>query len=314
MESSVVPSQWLSRAVCRLAMVIGVAACHSARLAVPVDNPQLPAVIRPLEEQLVRVQGRFYGAQDSSNVISGVEVDFSFRGTDAAVQHWRDTTKADGSYRVAVPASRTYQVALNKDGKNIETQEFPVSISANNSAVIKDFLLAYDESEHFERWWPTIYFATNRFDLRPQSLTVMESVVRRLNSTPDSGLLVEGHAGSSEVPRGERNPRQYLLRLGQRRAEAAHALLVKKGISESRLTTFSYGAKRPAAPNDTPEHRQLNRKVEFRIIGVEFMPPKDGNQKVDSRKPKAMPSARPVPLKPGVRPRPSMPRQPKPRS
>lgn len=103
----------------------------------------------------------------------------------------------------------------------------------------------------------------------------MDSIVRRLSSTSDSGLLVEGHAEPFEVPRGEPNPQQYLLRLSQRRAEAAYALLLRKGIPESRLTTFGYGGKRPAAPSDTPEHRQLNRRVEFKTVGLEFIPSKE---------------------------------------
>lgn len=151
MKSSVVSSQWMSQAACCLAMVVGMTACRLARVVVPVDNSQPPPVVRTPEKPLVRVQGRFYGARDTTSVIPGVEVDFSLCGTDAAVQHWRDTTKADGSYRVAVPAGRTYQVALSKDGTNIETQEYPMPESANESAAIKNFYRNYDESEHPER-------------------------------------------------------------------------------------------------------------------------------------------------------------------
>jgi outer membrane protein OmpA-like peptidoglycan-associated protein len=41
---------------------------------------------------------------------------------------------------------------------------------------------------------------------------------------------------------------------------------VKKGIDEKRLITEWYGQTRPIAPNNTPEGRQKNRRVEMLII------------------------------------------------
>ncbi|MBJ6110005.1 OmpA family protein [Hymenobacter sp. BT523] len=275
MKSRVLFSQMMGRVGCWLALFAGFVGCHSARVVPAISSGQPSAGVQLPEKPLVRVQGHFYGPKDSLTVVPGVAVDFSCCGTDAAVQHWRDTTKADGSYRVAMPAGRTYLVALSKNGKNIETQEFPVPESATDSVVVKNFYLNYDGPENPERWWPNIYFAIRRFDLQPTSLTTMDSVIRRLNATPNSGLLVEGHAEPFEVPRSEPDPERYLLRLGWRRAEAAYTHLLRKGISENRLVSFSYGAKRPAAPDDSPEHRQLNRRVEFKTVGLEFIPSKE---------------------------------------
>jgi len=42
--------------------------------------------------------------------------------------------------------------------------------------------------------------------------------------------------------------------------------LVSKGVAKTRLVAKGYGETIPVAENDTEEGRQLNRRVEFRIL------------------------------------------------
>jgi outer membrane protein OmpA-like peptidoglycan-associated protein len=42
--------------------------------------------------------------------------------------------------------------------------------------------------------------------------------------------------------------------------------LLSKGIIPNRVTSQGYGETKPVAANDTPENRQLNRRVEFKIM------------------------------------------------
>ncbi|RYE89554.1 MAG: OmpA family protein, partial [Cytophagaceae bacterium] len=78
-------------------------------------------------------------------------------------------------------------------------------------------------------------------------------------------ISIEGHCDS-------RNTDEYNMVLGQNRADAAKTYLVKQGVADTRLTTVSYGERRPAAPNDTPENMQLNRRDEFRMVLKEGEP------------------------------------------
>jgi OOP family OmpA-OmpF porin len=57
------------------------------------------------------------------------------------------------------------------------------------------------------------------------------------------------------------------LKLSNRRAAAVVKWLVKKGnIDASRLSAQGYGMDEPIAENDTPEGRQKNRRVQFKIV------------------------------------------------
>jgi outer membrane protein OmpA-like peptidoglycan-associated protein len=44
--------------------------------------------------------------------------------------------------------------------------------------------------------------------------------------------------------------------------------LTDKGIMAARLKTAGYGETKPQVPNNSPENRQVNRRVEFTILQI----------------------------------------------
>ncbi len=60
----------------------------------------------------------------------------------------------------------------------------------------------------------------------------------------------------------------YNLFLSRKRAEAVKDFLTKKGIDPRRVKAVGYGKSKPLASNDDEkEGRELNRRVEFVVIG-----------------------------------------------
>jgi outer membrane protein OmpA-like peptidoglycan-associated protein len=58
------------------------------------------------------------------------------------------------------------------------------------------------------------------------------------------------------------------LRVTKRRADLLKKTLVRNYyFTESRITAEGFGAKDPVAPNETPEGRKLNRRVEIHVYG-----------------------------------------------
>ncbi|HUH11565.1 MAG TPA: OmpA family protein, partial [Longimicrobiales bacterium] len=75
-------------------------------------------------------------------------------------------------------------------------------------------------------------------------------------------LLVVGHTdavGSDD----------YNQALSERRAQAAADFLVTQGVSRTAIRTVGRGETEPIASNDTPEGRQMNRRVEVAIFASE---------------------------------------------
>ena len=210
------------------------------------------------------IVGKVFSSKDSTTVVPGVELVFSGAQADKTALSFRDISKADGAYQVAVLSGRTYQVAVSKDGKNIETQEFPVPVSTNDSTTItKNFYVNYiDTTSTNILASKNIYFDTDKYKLRPESITRLNEISQILTANAGINISIEGHCDS-------RNTDEYNMVLGQNRAEAAFNYLKKQGIAEARMTTVSYGERRPAAPNDSPENMQLNRRDEFKVVLAE---------------------------------------------
>ena len=206
------------------------------------------------------VKGKIFG-KDSTTVIPGIELVFSGKQADNTPLSFRDVSKPDGSYRVAVLSGRTYQVAVSKDGKNIETQEFAIPVSTNDSTTVtKNFYIAYIDTSSAAMYpFKKIYFDTDKYKLRPESIVVLNDIAQKLIAAPGMNIQVEGHCDS-------RNTDEYNMVLGQNRANTAVKYLTTKGVTGTRLSTVSYGERRPAAPNDSPENMQLNRRDEFRVV------------------------------------------------
>jgi outer membrane protein OmpA-like peptidoglycan-associated protein len=103
-----------------------------------------------------------------------------------------------------------------------------------------------------------VVFATGKATLNPGSKQFLVNLVEFLKSYPERGVLIEGftdNIGSEKVN----------LDLSQRRADAVKKTLVAMGIDSGRIQTKGYGEQYTVADNNTPEGRQLNRRVEIVI-------------------------------------------------
>jgi outer membrane protein OmpA-like peptidoglycan-associated protein len=58
----------------------------------------------------------------------------------------------------------------------------------------------------------------------------------------------------------------YNFKLSDNRARSVMEYILSKGIATTRITSQGYGETKPVVPNDTDENRQLNRRVEFKIL------------------------------------------------
>ncbi|WP_299824980.1 OmpA family protein [uncultured Pontibacter sp.] len=211
------------------------------------------------------VKGQVFSQLDST-LISGIELVFNSTQADKRPISYRDVTKPDSAtYAVQVLSGRMYQVQVSKDGKVITTEEVEVPVSLNDTtSITQNFYIAFVDTTARPAGtgkiaMQNIYYDTDRYDLRPESIKELDNIVRIMKQNPGMNVSIEGHTDS-------RASESYNMTLGENRASAAYDYLVKQGISPKRLVTVSYGERRPAVSNDSPENMQLNRRTMFRVI------------------------------------------------
>jgi OOP family OmpA-OmpF porin len=108
-----------------------------------------------------------------------------------------------------------------------------------------------------------IHFDTDKAVIRPESYPLLDELGKALTNPPLQGrkFVIAGHTDSDASA-------DYNMKLGQARADAVKAYLIRKfGIPANLLATQSYGKTKPIAPNDTPAGKQRNRRVEVRLAG-----------------------------------------------
>lgn len=110
-----------------------------------------------------------------------------------------------------------------------------------------------------------VLFDYNSSALRPESRATLSDLAGNFRRYNDEIIDVEGHTDSTGTP-------DYNQRLSEQRADSVKGFLVDQGVASTRINAIGYGETRPKAANDTPEGRQLNRRVEIHIRAAATQP------------------------------------------
>jgi outer membrane protein OmpA-like peptidoglycan-associated protein len=106
----------------------------------------------------------------------------------------------------------------------------------------------------------TIYFEFDTEIIRPVSYPLLDQVAEVIGTlSPGLRIRVDGHTDNQGAE-------SYNMDLSFRRARAVVEYLASRGVARDRLEYRGYGATHQVAPNDSPQGRSLNRRVEFTIL------------------------------------------------
>ena len=107
-----------------------------------------------------------------------------------------------------------------------------------------------------------ILFDFNSAELRSEYAEKKMMLVDFLQKTPDAFVVTAGFTDSV-------GDEDYNLALSQRRVESVKRALTDAGIDGDRIIDLWFGELDPVADNATEEGRQLNRRVELAVGGIE---------------------------------------------
>ncbi len=168
----------------------------------------------------------------------------------------------DGSFTIALPGASDYLLSVNAKGYFFHSQKF----SVDNVAKMQGPITLSSESTCLTSLkvghkiaLRNIYFDTDKYEIKPESKVELDIVVRVMQENPTIRVEISGHTDNrASVKHNE------VLSLN--RAKSTVEYLVQHGIDRSRFEIKGYGLSKPCATNDTEEGRQLNRRIEAKII------------------------------------------------
>ena len=158
-------------------------------------------------------------------------------------------TSFDNKQRNNKPRKRqtiqdTASISLEKQSGNVQPplvkQKAPAT-KADSTITLSDFL-----------------FEFNSYQLKQELIPTLDSIAAFLRKESKASVNVLGHTDNS-------GKEDYNLTLSSQRAEVVAEFLLDRGVDPERVNFMGKGSSQPVLPNDTPEGRRKNRRVEILI-------------------------------------------------
>lgn len=215
----------------------------------------LPPMLSP--EPVLLVGGHVYDSK-TKEPLKGVKVTFE-NLTTAKEVGIASSNYDSANYKIVLPAGAKYGFSAQKDGYISTNENIDLSGMKVYKEYQKDLYLTPIEVGQVITL-NNIFFEFNKYDLKSESYPELDRLAELLKSSSTMQIEISGYTDSIGT-------KAYNDKLSGKRAEAVAAYLIKKSdVDKSRVTTRYFGESKPVSTNATAKGRELNRRVEFKII------------------------------------------------
>jgi OmpA-OmpF porin, OOP family len=163
-----------------------------------------------------------------------------------------------GEYLIVLTQGAEYALYVTRPGYLFKSLNFNYSEIKNFEPITLDIYL--DKAKKGSvAVLQNIFFDFNKYTLKEKSRTELEKVTKFLKDNPTVRVEIGGHTDNVGTI-------VYNQQLSEKRAQAVNEFLKQNGIDPKRLIAKGYGQEKPVADNSTEDGRQLNRRIEFKLI------------------------------------------------
>lgn len=118
----------------------------------------------------------------------------------------------------------------------------------------------------------TILFEPGKADLKENNKEVLETITTIINEH-DNDVLIEGH--TDNIPMNNKEFASNWELSAARALSAVTYFVHDKQIDPMRFSVKGYGEYKPLVPNDTPENRAINRRIDILMVEQKVKGDKD---------------------------------------
>ena len=211
--------------------------------------PEVPVVIEP---EFFTMFGRITD-ENGKPLVADLEFSTTIDG-----KTFKEVVSTDekGYFTTSLPLADKYHVVVNKEGYMLQAKD--ITIPQDGSPV--SFNLSLEKLEVTKVFvFQNILFDFDKDSIKQESLAIVDEIVVTMLSNPEIKIEISGH--TCDIGR-----ETYNLELSERRAKSVVEYLVAKGVDASRLTSQGFGESNPLNGNENLAERQLNRRVEAKVM------------------------------------------------
>ena len=111
----------------------------------------------------------------------------------------------------------------------------------------------------------TILFDPGKAELKKNSREILDKITLLIQEF-ENKIIIEGHTDNVPI-NTYRFPTNWELS-AIRATTVVRYFIEERGVDPERLSVAGYGEYQPIAPNDSPENRSLNRRVNILIVSL----------------------------------------------
>ncbi|MBI1289300.1 MAG: OmpA family protein [Flavobacteriales bacterium] len=180
-----------------------------------------------------------------------------FKNMETKEVHEVDVDTLTGEYVAVMNFSNDLVMTVEKKGSAFTSRYLSTADSSLND--IKKVDVEVKQVKVGEAYkLHDIHYGSDRYNLDKESINLLGEFAEYLKKNPKMKVAIHGHTDNVGSPADN-------LKLSENRAKAVYDILVKNGISASRLSYKGFGETKPVKSNDTEAGRAENRRTEFVI-------------------------------------------------
>lgn len=173
------------------------------------------------------------------------------------------SAKGNGVYEFSITSStkKDYKLSAELEGYIFQNLTVSLAGTATQNGAVEKIIELRKLVVGARSVLRNIYFDFDKATFKQESYSELNKLETMMKQ--NGGLQVE-ISGHTDIV----GSRDYNKKLSQRRADAVKNFLTSKGVDARRIKAVGYGEEKPLASNDDDkEGRELNRRVEFKVLG-----------------------------------------------
>lgn len=167
-----------------------------------------------------------------------------------------DNKDVTGEYEIVLLPG-AYQIEITGTDIIAMKESFTISNNEEKEYKLEVKVKVVNANKTFELG--NVAFESGKVVILASSYVVLDALVKIMQDNPEMKIEIGGHSDNS-------GSLSTNMKISGDRANECMKYVISKGIDASMLTSKGYGPTKPMYPNDTPENRSKNRRVEFKIL------------------------------------------------